>query len=69
MLVAAAIAGLAAALTVRALQSTVGTAWTGSVVTILLSATAGAGLYALSARGLRIAEFRELTAVMRPGNA
>jgi putative peptidoglycan lipid II flippase len=69
MLVAAAIAGLAAAITVQTLQSTVGTAWASSVVTILLSAAAGAGLYALIARGLRIAEFRELTAVIRTSNA
>jgi putative peptidoglycan lipid II flippase len=69
MLVAAAVAGLAAVITVQALQPAVGTAWTGSVVTIILAATAGAGLYALGARGLRIAEFGELTAVMRAGRA
>jgi hypothetical protein len=42
---------------------------TGSVVTIILAATAGAGLYALGARGLRIAEFGELTAAMRTRGA
>ncbi|MDP9842098.1 putative peptidoglycan lipid II flippase [Streptosporangium lutulentum] len=69
MLVAATVAGLTAAVTVRSLQSAVGTAWTGSAVTVLLAAAAGAGLYALGARGLRIAEFGELTAMIRTGRA
>lgn len=36
---------------------------------VLVPVAAGAGLYALGARGLRIAEFGELTAVMRARNA
>ena len=69
MLAAAVAAGLAAALTVRAAQPIMGTAWYGSAATILLAATAGAALYALSARVLRITEFGELTAVIRAGSA
>lgn len=64
MLVAAVVAGFAAAGTVRVLGVTTGTAWTGSLVTTCAAAAIGAALYALAARLLRITEFRALSAAL-----
>jgi putative peptidoglycan lipid II flippase len=61
-------AGFAAALTVHALGPIPRAAWPGSLVTVLAATAVGAGLYALTARALRITEFSALTAVLRPHN-
>ncbi|GAA4219032.1 peptidoglycan biosynthesis protein MviN/MurJ (putative lipid II flippase) [Streptosporangium album] len=68
MLIAATLAGLAAAGTVGALSAAAGTDWAGSLVTVCAATLAGGGLYALAARGLRITEFTSLTAALRIGN-
>jgi putative peptidoglycan lipid II flippase len=68
MLAAATIAALAAAGTAWALGPATGTAWAGSLVTVCTAAAAGGALYALAARGLRITEFKALTAALRISN-
>jgi putative peptidoglycan lipid II flippase len=64
MLVAGSIAGAAAAGSVYLLSPAAGTAWSGSLVTTLTATAAGAVLYVLAARGLRITEFGALTAAL-----
>ena len=67
MLAAAILAGLAAAGTVRLLGPALGTGRTGSLIIVSAAVLAGGCLYALAARGLRIGEFRALTAALRAG--
>jgi putative peptidoglycan lipid II flippase len=66
MLTAGIIAGLAAALTARALGPTVGTTWTGSLITVCTATAIGAGIYTLAARILHITEFTTLANALRP---
>ncbi|GAA2294561.1 hypothetical protein GCM10010149_48180 [Nonomuraea roseoviolacea subsp. roseoviolacea] len=68
ILAAAIVAGLAAFLVNRVLGTTVGTSWTGSLITVCTAAAIGAALYALAARVLRITELRALTTALRINN-
>ncbi|MER6949257.1 hypothetical protein ABT294_35100 [Nonomuraea sp. NPDC000554] len=45
--------------------TTIGTDWTGSLITVCTAAATGAALYALAGRVLGITEFRALTTALR----
>ncbi|GAA2638928.1 murein biosynthesis integral membrane protein MurJ [Actinomadura fulvescens] len=65
MVVAAAVAGLATALTTRAVNTTAVTGWTGTLVSVGAATMVGAGVYALTAKALHVTELKTLTAAFR----